>query len=113
MGKITLISDIKQALLQIQIDTEHRDFLQVLQYDDIRTDFLPSVLRFTRSVFGLTSSPFILNVTVKFHLSQYLGQEKLKWVIEKFLQDPYVDDSRSFDDADDAYYFYETAKSCL
>ena len=111
MEKIALISDIKQVFLQIQIDTEHRDFLRFLSYTDIRTDFLPSVLRFTRLVFGLTLIPFILNATVKFHLSQYLGQEKLKWVIEKFLQDLNVDDSTtSFDDVDDAYYFYETAK---
>ena len=27
-----------------------------------------------------------MNATVKFHLSQYLRQGKLKWVIEKFLQ---------------------------
>ena len=98
-GKIALISDVKQAFLQIQIDTEHRDFLRFLWYDDIRTDFPPSVLRFTRLVFGLTSGPSILNATVKFHLSQYLGQKKFKWVIEKFLQDLYVDDSTtSFDD---------------
>ena len=55
-----------------------------------------------------------MNATVKFHLSQYFGQQKLKWVIEKFIQDLYVDDSTtSFDDVDDAYYFYETAKFCL
>ena len=65
LEKIALISDIKQAFLQIQIDTEHRDFLRFLWYNDIRTDFLPSV----RLVFGLTSGPFSLNVTVKFHLS--------------------------------------------
>ena len=67
LGKVALISDMKQVFLQIQIDTEHRDFLQFLWYNDIRTDFLPSVLRFTRLVFGLTSSPFILNATAKFH----------------------------------------------
>ena len=67
LGKVALISDMKQVFLQIQIDTEHRDFLRFLWYNDIRTDFLPSVLRFTRLVFGLTSSPFILNATAKFH----------------------------------------------
>ena len=55
-----------------------------------------------------------MNATVKFHLSQYLGQAELKWVIEKFLQDLYVDDSiTSFAGVNDAFYFYETAKSCL
>ena len=114
LRKIVSISDIKAAFLQLQIDSQHRHLLRFLWYNDIRTDFLPSFLCFTRLVFGLTSSPFILNATVKFHLSQYLGQEKLKYVIEKFLQDLYVDDSTtSFDDVDDAYYFCETAKSCL
>ena len=78
-----IVPCLKQAFLQIQIDTEHRNFLRFLWYDDIRTDFVPSVLRFTRLVFGLTSSPFILNATVKFHLPQHLRQEKLKWEIEK------------------------------
>ena len=78
LRKIVSISDIKAAFLQLQIDSQHRDLLRFLWYNDIRTDFLPSFLRFTRLVFGLTSSPFILNATVKFHLSQYLGQEKLK-----------------------------------
>ena len=87
LGKIALILDTKQAFLQIQIYTEHRDFLWFLWHNDIRTDFLPSVLRFAQLLFGLTSSPFILNATVKFHLSQYFGQQKLKWVIEKFIQD--------------------------
>ena len=114
LGKIALILDTKQAFLQIQIYTEHRDFLWFLWHNDIQTDFLPSVLRFAQLLFGLTSSPFILNATVKFHLSQYLGQEKSKWVIEKFLQDLYVVDSATrFDDVDNAYYFHETAKSCL
>ena len=53
LGKIALISGIKQVFLQIQIDTEHWDFLRFLWYANIRTNFLPSVLRFTRLVFGL------------------------------------------------------------
>ena len=43
LGKIVLITDIKQVFLQIQIDTEHQDFLRFLWYNDIRTDFLSSV----------------------------------------------------------------------
>ena len=114
LGKIALISDIKQAFLHTQIDTEQRDFLRFLWDNDIRTASLPSVLCFTRLVFGLISSPFIWNATVKFHLFQYLRKGKLKWVIEKFLQDLNVDESTaSFDDVNDAYYFYETPIPCL
>ena len=41
--KMALISDMKQVFLQIQIDTEHQDFLRFLWCDNTRTDFLPSV----------------------------------------------------------------------
>ena len=34
-GKIGLISDIKQAFLQIEISPEHRDYLRFLWYDDV------------------------------------------------------------------------------
>ena len=46
-----------------------------------------------------------MNATVKFHLSQYLGQKKLKCATEKFLQNLYVDHSTtSFDDVDEGSF---------
>lgn len=40
--------------------------------------------RFLRLVFGLTSSPFILNATIRHHLQQFTD---CKEFVEKFLDD--------------------------
>ena len=59
LGKIGLVSDIKQAFLNITIAEEHRDLLRFLWHENFDVDD-PEVIifRFTRVVFGLTSSPF-------------------------------------------------------
>ena len=48
------------------------------------------VLRFTRVVFGVSSSPFLLNATVKHHIERY--KEADPEFVEKFLRSIYVDD---------------------
>ncbi|UYV73603.1 hypothetical protein LAZ67_11000027 [Cordylochernes scorpioides] len=52
LGKYGIIADIRKAFLQIQVREEDREFL-----------------RHCRVVFGLTSSPFLLAATIKYHLS--------------------------------------------
>ena len=75
-GKIGLVSDIKQAFLNIAIAEEHRHLLRFLWYENFDADD-PEViiLRFTRVVFGLTSSPFLLNGTISSHVSQNIFNE--------------------------------------
>ena len=75
-GKIGLVSDIKQAFLNIAIAEEHRDLLRFLWYENFDADN-PEViiLPFTRVVFGLTSSPFLLNGTISSHVSQNIFNE--------------------------------------
>ena len=72
------------------------------------------ILRFARLVFGLTSSPFILNRTFRIHLQKHLSDEHIKEIIQKLIGNLYVDDvtSRLNNQIDDQK-FYETAKSCL
>ena len=67
---IGLTSDIEKAFLNIEIAEEHHDVLRMLWIDDIFTDNL-LVKRFQRVVFGLKPSPFLLNRTVKHHISKY------------------------------------------
>ena len=114
-GKIALISDIKQAFLQIEIAPEHRDFLRFLWYDDVyKSDPEFISLRFIRVMFGLTCSPSLLSRTIKAHLEKYLKFDDIKLYIEKLLRNLYVDDSvNSFDSINDCITFYNVAKSSL
>ena len=71
-----------------------------------------STLRFLRVVFGVISSLFLLNATVKYHLERYLNDAKN--FVAKFLNDLYVDDSTSgFFKVKEAYDFYLNAKHIM
>ena len=70
--KVALIGDLEKAFLNIIIHPSHRDYLRFLWYDDVFADN-PTLktFRFTRLVFGLTSSPYVLNATIRHHLNKY------------------------------------------
>ena len=110
MQKIVLISDIKQAFLNVGIREEDCDYIRFLWFKDIFSENPEiTVYRFLRVVFGLICSPFLLNATVKHHASKY--STKWKYFVEKFLRDLYVDDSTSgFDTVFAAYDFYLKSK---
>ena len=110
-----MVGDIKQAFLQVEIAEEHRDFVRFLWFKDINETPRKIIsLRFTRVVFGLTSSPFLLNGTIKIHVSKYLPVPHYTDIVKKLLLNLYVDDStNSFDTIETAIEFYEKSKSCL
>ena len=60
-------------------------------------------LRFTRVVFGVSPSPFLLNATVDFHIQRYMDTDPN--LEKKFRQLIYVDDTASFPDVDSPYKF--------
>ena len=94
MGKIGLVSDVQQAFLNIEIDEEHRDLVRFLWFKDVFAEKLEIVVyRFNRVLFGLTSSPFLLNATIAFHLMMKLKAGIDVDVIRKLLRNLYVDDS--------------------
>ena len=72
---IAVFVDIKQALWNFEISKEHRDFLRFLWYENFNSesDAKLIVYRFLRVVFGVTSSPFLLNGRIRHHLSKYLS----------------------------------------
>ena len=110
LHKITLIYDIKQAFLNVGIGEEDRNYLRFLWFDNpFSSNAKIIVLRFLRVVFGIISSPFLLNGTLRFHLEKY--HNRWEQFVEKFLQDLYVDDSSSgFNSVEEAFEFYKKAK---
>ena len=112
INPIATLSDIKQAFLNIEIDKEHQDFLRFLWYRDVGNCSEVVVYRFLRLVFGLTSSPFILNATIRHHLEKFKDSDSL--FVDKFLQDLYVDDSTSgCNTVDEGKAFYEKSMSIM
>ena len=67
--KIALVADIEKAFLQISVAERGRNALRLLWVDDA-TKPNPEVITlcFTWVPLGVTSSPFLLNATLQFHL---------------------------------------------
>ncbi len=89
MKPIALAGDIKKAFLQVRIRSEDRDALRFHWVKDIQTEEV-EVLRFSRALFGLTQSPFLLGSTIKQHLLAY--GEKYQPVIEEIRRSLYIAD---------------------
>ena len=72
LNPVAILADIKQAFLNVEIAEEHRNFLRFLWYDDLPSGNQEVIIyRFLRLVFGLTSSPFVLNGTIRHHLGEF------------------------------------------
>ena len=96
----------------ISIAEEDRDVFRFLWLEDIDGE-LPrvQVLRFTRVVFGVSSSPFLLNATIRYHMDGY--KDKDPQFVEKFQRSIYVDDITFGGDDEEVFELYEKAKSWL
>lgn len=68
-SRIAVTADIERAFLQICVDERDQDVLRFLWFDDMAKP-QPEVLtlKFTRVIFEVTSSPFLLNGTIRHHL---------------------------------------------
>ena len=74
----------------ISIDESDRDALRFLWTDDATKDQpIITAYRFTRVVFGVSSSPFLLNGTVRHHLEQNI--ECNDDLVRKLIRSAYVD----------------------
>jgi len=75
----------------VSVAPHNRDVLCFLWVDDIKKE-RPRVttFRFTRVVFGVSTSPFLLNVTIKHHIEKY--GEKHPEFVNLLMSSIYVDD---------------------
>ena len=67
---IVLTADIDKAYLQIKTDEEHRDCLRFLWHRNLQKESIIKYI-FMSVIFGVTSSQFLLNGTVKTHANKY------------------------------------------
>ena len=86
---VALAGDLKQAFLQVRIQSEDRDALRFHWIKDRDTSNV-EVLRFTRALFGLVQSPFLLGGTLHQHLESMEGRYPSE--VEEIKKSLYVDD---------------------
>ena len=97
--------DIEKAFHQISIIPEHRNYLRFLWVDDVFKNSASIVkLRLARVVFGVTSSPFLLNGTVRNHVSSYdFDPEFVMQVPRSFFVDDFSGGSKTTTTAFELY----------
>ena len=110
--KVAVAADIEKAFLMVAVAPDNRDVLHFLWVDDVtKQDPNVVVFRFTRVVFGVSSSTF-LNATIKHHMERYTIV--YPEFVKKFLSSIYIDDvNYSADDPDLAYELYKKSKQTL
>ena len=113
LHKVALVGDVEKAFLMVSVAPEDRDVLRFLWVDSVDSPHAKIMeFRFTRVVFGVSSSPFLLNATIDHHIKKFQSVDQP--FVEKFRRSMYVDDltSGSFDVVS-AYEFYIKSKSRL
>ena len=85
---VAIFGDIQKAFLQIRIKEQERDALRfhwrVSEHSDIET------YRFTRALFGLTCSPFLLGGVIEQHLQSW--ESEMPEAVAALRKSLYVDD---------------------
>ena len=113
MYKVVLIGDIKKAFLQMEVDPSDRGSLRFFWVEDITAE-KPKIkeYRFCCVLSGAGPSPFLLNGTLRHHLSKY---EEVDPMFVQALKDSlYVDDLLgASSDEDQAHDLYQNTKKCL
>ena len=85
---VLLTGDLKEAFLQVRIKKIERDSLRF--HWKPPNSCKTSVLRFTRALFGMTCSPFLLGGVINQHLDTWEGQHPE--LIKEIRDGLYVDD---------------------
>ena len=108
-----MTADVVKAFLMVSVAEEDRNALRFLWVEDIKAQ-LPrlAVMRFTRVVFGVSASPFLLNATIRKHVEGYRDGDYS--FVEKFNRSIYVDDLTFGGKIEaEALELYEKSRQCL
>ena len=85
---VLLTGDLKQAFLRVRIKAQDRDSLR-FHWKEPNSDAI-LVYRFTRALFGLTCSPFLLGGVLKHHLDAW--EQRYPEIVQRIREGLYVDD---------------------
>ncbi|GFW07419.1 integrase catalytic domain-containing protein [Trichonephila clavipes] len=85
---VAFTADVKSAFFQIKLDFRDRDFTRFFWTDNLNNK--PYVSNFTRVLFGLRPSPYLLAATLKHHFKKY--KEQYPHTFELLNSSIYVDD---------------------
>lgn len=89
--RIPLVADIEKAFLMIAVNPKDQDVLRFLWFKNWEEETPEvQVFGFTRVVFRVASSPFLLNATVRHHLEGYRSFHPR--LVKCILDSTYVDD---------------------
>ena len=109
--KVALIADIEKAFVTISINPTQRDLLRFLWIKESNAENLDIItMRFTRLVFGLTCSPYILNAAIRHHFESVVDSDRT--FADSVVSSIYVDDfASSFQTEKEAFEMYEKLKT--
>ena len=110
-NRIALVGDIEKAFLNVEVDEADRDCLRFLWVSNVEGgNFETLVYRFCRVVFGLNASPFLLNATLRHHVSKFIKEDPE--FVQKVPDSFYVDDFVSGEsDTEKTFDLFEKTKS--
>lgn len=104
--RIAITADITKAFLQVLVDSQDRDVHRFLWNDGGNQ----KVMRFLRLPFGNCSSPFLLNASIRHHISQYPESR----TVSELKDNLYCDDLLTGADSEkDAALLFKEARSIL
>lgn len=86
---VAITGDIKKAFLQVRIRPEERDALRFHWLKNVESKEIET-LRFTRALFGLGPSPFLLAGVIEQHLDTW--SYKQPEIVHEIKKSLYVDD---------------------
>ena len=111
--RVALAADIVKAFLMVRIKEASQDVLRFLWIDDPDNEH-PNIFvkRFNRVVFGVTSSPFLLNATIRHHVTKYEAYHPQ--FVSDFLTSLHGDDFKmGTDSVPEAFQLYTKARSIM
>ena len=92
MYPIIIVTDIEKAFLMVSVTETDEDALRFLWFKDVTVEKPElQIYKFTRVVFGVGPSPYLLNATVAQHLRQF--EETHSNRVKKMRESIYVDDN--------------------